>query len=140
VKLLLDTHALIWWDSDPARLPQLVLDELVNKDNDIYFSVVNLWEIQIKQQLRKLDFTHSLSDFFKQQSANGLVPLSVEPEHVIGLTHLEAEGDDPIHKDPFDRLLVAQALAEGMVLVTCDDQIQRYAVPNLWGTLRQARR
>ncbi len=55
MKLLLDTHALIWWDSEPARLPQLVLDELVKKDNDIYFSVVNLWEIQIKRVRPQLD-------------------------------------------------------------------------------------
>jgi PIN domain nuclease of toxin-antitoxin system len=127
MKLVLDTHAFIWWDSDPAQLSAVTLAALRDPTNDVFLSVACVWEMVIKAQLGKLTLRLPLVDIVSQQRANGVRVLSVSLEHVLAV-----EGLPPVHKDPFDRLLVAQANVEGAELVSADQVMRQYPVRILW--------
>lgn len=101
--------------------------DLRDPANTVYLSVVSLWEIVIKAQLAKLSLRLPLTQIVGQQQANGLQVLPVTLPHVLAV-----EGLPPIHKDPFDRLLVAQAVAEGAELVSSDPVFAQYSVRVLW--------
>ena len=123
MKLLLDTHIFIWWRTSPDRLTPHVKSTLENEETDVYLSVASIWEMQIKIQLDKLKLAVSLRSFVEDEQRNGLTLLSVSERHVFQLEQLP-----PIHRDPFDRILVAQALVEGAQIVTTDAQICGYPV------------
>jgi PIN domain nuclease of toxin-antitoxin system len=127
MKLLLDTHAFIWWDSDPQQLSPTALAALQDPANSVWFSVVSVWEIVIKTQLGKLTLRLPLPDIVAQQQANGLQVLAVTPPHSLAVEALPS-----VHKDPFDRLLVAQAMVEGAELVSADAIFSHYPVRLLW--------
>lgn len=127
MKLLLDTHAFIWWDSDPARLSAPALAALCDPANEVWLSVVSVWEIMIKAQLGKLGLRLPLADVVSQQQANGLRVLSVSLAHVLAV-----EGLPTLHKDPFDRLLIAQANVEAARLISADQAVGPYPVSVLW--------
>jgi PIN domain nuclease of toxin-antitoxin system len=127
MKLLLDTHVFIWWDSDPAQLSQPALTALRDPANTIAFSVVSVWEMTIKRQLGKLILRLPLSQLVAHQQANGLQVLPVTLTHTLAV-----EGLPPVHKDPFDRLLAAQANVEGVDFVTADPIFAQYPVRVLW--------
>jgi PIN domain nuclease of toxin-antitoxin system len=123
MKLLLDTHALLWWDGGDSRLPEALHRAIASPRNQVFVSAVTVWEIAIKRASGKLTFTQSVGKVIEDQ---GFLPLPITVEHA------ECAGAlPPLHRDPFDRLLVAQAQLEGLVLVTVDDQILRYQVPHL---------
>lgn len=124
MKLLFDTHAFIWWDSDPSRLSPRVLALCQDRANVLLLSVASAWEMQIKVQLGKLELATPLGELIRrQQEVNGVELLPVALDHVLALHDLP-----PHHRDPFDRLLVAQANIEKAVLVTNDSIITRYPV------------
>jgi len=128
MKLLLDTHAFIWWDSEPDRLPSLVREHCLDRGNMVLLSVASVWEIQIKRQLGKLKLRMPLPEVVKgQQETNGLLILPITLVHVLELDSLPAH-----HKDPFDRLLIAQARAENAILVSGDSIFASYGVSLLW--------
>jgi len=128
VKLLLDTHTFIWWDSDPARLSAMALALCSDPANELILSVTSLWEMQIKCQLGKLSLRLPLIDIVAhQQATNGVNVLPILPAHVFALDGLPAA-----HKDPFDRLLVAQANREGAILVSADAIFTSYPVRTAW--------
>jgi PIN domain nuclease of toxin-antitoxin system len=128
VKLLLDTHTFIWWDSAPAKLSAVALALCRDPANQLALSVASLWEIQIKRQLGKLDLRLPLAEIVAhQQETNGLTVLPIVQAHVLALEALSAH-----HRDPFDRLLVAQALVEGAVLVSADPVLKAYPVDLRW--------
>ncbi len=127
MKLLMDTHTLMWWDSDPRQLSMPALTALRDPANEVWFSVVNIWEMVIKSQLNKLALRLPLADIVAQQLANGLRVLDVTVAHVLAVEALPT-----VHKDPFDRLLAAQANAEGALLVTNDPVFAQYPVQVLW--------
>jgi PIN domain nuclease of toxin-antitoxin system len=127
MKLLLDTHTLIWWDSDPTRLSHPALAALRDPANTVWFSVVNVWEMVIKNQLGKLILHLPLTQIVAQQQANGLQVLPVTLAHTLAVEKLP-----PVHKDPFDRLLAAQANVEGAEFVTADAIFAQYPVRVLW--------
>ena len=115
MKLLLDTHTLIWWTLTPERLSQLVLSLLGDSNNDLILSVVSVWEMQIKLQLGKLTLNMPLPNLIdSQQQTNGLQILSIELVHVLALQTLPNH-----HRDPFDRLLIAQATVEQPTYSEC---------------------
>ncbi len=126
-RLLLDTHTFLWWDSAPARLSAAVLALCRDPAVVLYLSLMSLWEIQIKSSLGKLPLSLPLAEILRDQQAAGLLLLSITPAHVFALDALP-----PHHKDPFDRLLIAQALAEGLPLASADALIASYAVPVVW--------
>ena len=128
MKLLLDTHTFIWWDSDPSQLSTRVITAMQDPSNEIYLSVVSAWEMQIKIQLGKLSLTRPLEEIITgQQTVNGILILPVELEHVFVLDSLEFH-----HKDPFDRLLMSQSIVENATLLSKDKIFKRYPVDLLW--------
>jgi PIN domain nuclease of toxin-antitoxin system len=127
VRLLFDTHALVWWASDQAKLSAVALAHLTDPANELWLSAASIWELQIKIALGKFTLVDLLDVTVQQQTANGVGLLPITVEHALALRHLP-----PIHKDPFDRILVAQALAEGASLVTSDAVLSRYPAPVVW--------
>ena len=124
MKLLLDTHIFIWWAHQPERLSPAVLSALNDEANDLLLSVASVWEMQIKIQLGKLKLRLPLKALVKNQQETN--DLTVSP---VTLTHVLAVGDLPFHhKDPFDRLLIAQSIQEDLTLVTADSQFSAYSV------------
>ena len=123
MRLLLDTHAFLWWDSKDSRLPESHFEEIASAQNQVYVSAVSVWEIAVKRGIGKVSFTRAIG---KAIQNHGFNPLGITVEHG------EWAGALPqLHRDPFDRLLVAQAQLEGLVLVTVDQEILRYHVPHL---------
>lgn len=128
MKLLLDTHTFIWWDSDVSRLSPKVLQLCQDPANTLLLSVASIWEMQIKQQLGKLRLKLPLAEIVQgQQEANGLAVLTVQLEHVLLLDQLPFH-----HRDPFDRLLLAQAKAEQAPLLSCDAVFGEYQADVIW--------
>ena len=124
MNLLLDTHLLIWVASTPERLSGEALSLLQYLEHKLYFSAVNLWEIWIKRGLGRQDFRVDPSLLHRGLIENGYTELAVTSFHCIALEQLPA-----IHKDPFDRMLVAQAVSEGMLLLTSDSVVAKYSGP-----------
>jgi PIN domain nuclease of toxin-antitoxin system len=123
MRLLLDTHILIWWTTDDPRLQSSHEEAIGSPQNSVYVSAVSAWEIGIKRNRAKLAFSGSVEDAIQRHRFESLA---------ISVRHAEKAGGLPVlHGDPFDRLLVAQAQMEGLTLVTVDEQILRYQVPHL---------
>jgi len=128
MRLLLDTHTFLWLDGSPEHLSPAALAACEEPTNELYLSVVSAWEIQIKHQINRLQLDVPLEEMIQgQQTANDLKILSVELHHVYILQQLPLH-----HYDPFDRLLLAQAKAEQMRLVSADSQFAPYLVDVLW--------
>lgn len=124
MKILLDTHVFIWIDTKPACVSAEVQSAMDDPDFEVLLSVVSLWEITVKQSIGKLKLNRALSDAVKHiQDASGLVILPVTQEHVWPLATLPM-----LHNDPFDRLLIAQAIAEGLTFASADRAISGYPV------------
>lgn len=125
--LLLDTHALLWWLLGDPRLGQQAQDAIQNPRNRVYASVVSAWEIAIKFGLGRLQVPTPVSSWLPAELvANKFSPLSIDVRHALGVETLP-----PHHADPFDRLLIAQAVVEGLTIVTRDAQFPLYGVPLL---------
>lgn len=128
MKLLLDTHVFIWWDSEPDKLSPQALSLCQNQENVLLLSVASVWEMQIKIQLGKLKLQLPLAQVIDgQKQTNGVQVLPVELGHVLALDGLPA-----FHKDPFDRLLIAQAQMEDAVLISADPTFTQYPVRVVW--------
>ncbi len=126
---LIDSHIFIWADSQEHihKIHPKFRELIDNQENDIYLSMASLWEIQIKIMLGKLQLTNSLTDtiaLFKQQNMFKILP--IKETHILELENLP-----PIHKDPFDRMLIAQAINEGLILITDDGKITQYPIKHL---------
>ncbi len=124
MRYLLDTHILLWAVAQSYLLSPAMSDVLADGQNSIYFSVINLWEMAIKSSLPRRDLKIEATVARREALAYGFRELQVTAEHAFAVRFLPA-----IHKDPFDRLLIAQARAEGLQLLTADAQIQRYFAP-----------
>jgi len=127
MKLLLDTHTIIWYVWDSPRLPRHIRQVIKDGANDIYVSVVSFWEISIKFRQEKLELGRSLVEIVRLLHDNGFWFLDIDLSHVFRLDTLEQH-----HKDPFDRMLIAQALAGNFALVGCDDVFDLYGVRRMW--------
>lgn len=128
MKLLLDTHAFVWWDKAPDRLSGRALRAIARPSTELFLSVVSLWEMAVKSAIGKLELNGSVRGRVDAQvEQNSLRLLPVEPAHVWALDDLPGD-----RGDPFDRLLAAQARAEGMVLVTRDARLSELRVRTLW--------
>ena len=128
MKLLLDTHVFIWWDSEPASLSSQALALCQDRANTVLLSVASVWEMQIKLQLGKLKLSLPLAEVIEsQERINNIEVLPIILAHVLALQNLPAH-----HKDPFDRLLIAQANVEGAVLISGDPILARYPVELFW--------
>jgi PIN domain nuclease of toxin-antitoxin system len=121
VKLLLDTQVLLWAAGDPGRLSASAKKLLNNPRNELLFSAASLWEVAIKSTLGREDFRVEPRQLRRGLLDNGYVELPITSQHAVGIDALP-----PLHKDPFDRLLLSQALTEGISLVTADAQVEQY--------------
>jgi len=124
VKLLLDTQLLLWAAGQPERLSARARKLLQDPRNELLFSAASLWEIAIKKALGRDDFRVEPRLLRRGLLDNGYLELPVTGQHAVSI-----DGLPPLHKDPFDRLLLAQALIEGITLLTADPQLARYPGP-----------
>lgn len=124
MKLLLDTHLLLWTAHDPKRLTKGARGLIENPQNELLFSAASLWEITIKQSLGRQDFRVDARLLRRGLLDNGYTELPITSEHAINTDHLTHT-----HKDPFDRILLAQAIVEGIALVTNDRKLANYSGP-----------
>ena len=125
---LLDTHTFLWWISDDRRLSAQVRRIIGSPEHEIVFSAASAWELAIKAQLGRIDLPSDPAAFIRRQLiVNGFVGLPITLEHAVRVAGLP-----PLHRDPFDRILVAQALLEDMPLVTADRLITQYPVRVVW--------
>ncbi|WP_432261349.1 type II toxin-antitoxin system VapC family toxin [Cupriavidus sp. TMH.W2] len=124
MKVLLDTHLLLWAALIPARLSPDAQAILGNEDTELFFSAASLWEVAIKQGLGRADFQVDARVLRRGLLDNGYSELPIGSEHAVAIDCLP-----PIHKDPFDRLLVAQATVEGITLLTSDQLVAQYPGP-----------
>lgn len=124
MRLLLDTHIFFWLNTAPNKLSKLVKETLETRSNDLVLSVVSVWEIQIKTQIGKMSLPAPLAEIVEKNiMLNGMQILDVSLEHVLAVDTLGQH-----HKDPFDRLLIAQADVEGLTVVTNDAIFASYGV------------
>jgi len=126
MQLLIDTHLLLWAAQGIERLPPKARQWMGNVDNELWFSVASLWEIVIKRGLARADFMVNPRAFQRGLLNNRYRQLEITTAHVMAVETLPS-----IHKDPFDRLLLAQAMTEGMTLLTADSVLARYPCPVL---------
>jgi len=124
VKLLLDTHLLLWAAGDPERLSKQARQLINNPENELFFSAASLWEVAIKRGLNRPDFKADARLLRRGLLDNGYSELPIISHHVVATESLP-----PIHKDPFDRVLVAQATIEGITLLTTDSVVSQYPGP-----------
>lgn len=126
-RFLLDTHIVIWWAQDSSRLSEAQRAVISDPANEIYVSAVSVWEASIKSGQGKLTLPTTPLDFFqKVLEHSGFLPLPVQFSHAGAVRELP-----PIHNDPFDRLLIAQARVEGLSLVSDDGHFRQYELPGL---------
>ena len=124
MKLLLDTHLLLWAAGDPSRLSAGARSLIENPENELLFSAASLWEVAIKCGLGRNDFQVDTRLLRRGLLDNGYRELPILSDHVVAIESLTA-----LHKDPFDRVLVAQATAEGITLLTIDSLVAQYPGP-----------
>lgn len=121
MRILLDTHLLLWAMAASRKLPRDVKSQLLDAQNNIYYSAASLWEIAIKRGLQRKDFRIDIEALLEALKASGFLELPISAAHAAGVARLP-----PIHKDPFDRLLVAQSMAEPLTLLTNDAVLADY--------------
>lgn len=123
MKFLLDTHAFIWLDTAPEKLSKTALTLCQNENNELYLSSASVWEMQIKNQLGKLNFNVSIAEMIKvQQHDNDLKILNIELKHIYQLNTLPLH-----HNDPFDRLLLSQSSIENIPIISADGKFHLYS-------------
>ncbi|MDP2762144.1 MAG: type II toxin-antitoxin system VapC family toxin [Sideroxyarcus sp.] len=121
MNLLLDTHLLLWAAGEPQRLSAKARTLLLDPANQLVFSAASLWEISIKNGLDRPDFNVDPRRLWRMLLVNGYRELPITSEHTVAVNDLP-----PLHKDPFDRILVAQARVEGLTLLTADKMVAKY--------------
>jgi len=128
MKALLDTHTFLWWITDNPQLSPLAREIITDADNELFLSAASGWEMVIKARLGKLQLPDNADSFISEQLAlNAIVSLPVQMSYALHVYALPNH-----HRDPFDRMLVAQAQMERLPILTADPQIGRYAVETIW--------
>ena len=124
MRLLLDTHLLLWAVATPEKLPAAAYAAIGDEQNSLFFSAASLWEVAIKSSYQRADFTVDVVDLYQQLVAHAWVEVPVLSVHSFAVVHLPH-----LHKDPFDRLLLAQAMREDLILLTADATLSAYPGP-----------
>ena len=128
MRLLLDTHAFLWWVDDSRRLSRKARAAIANRDSACYLSLASVWEMAIKVSVDRLKLPSAVDRFVSEQmAANAFEPLPIDLRHAGDVARLPFH-----HRDPFDRLLVAQALSEALAIVSADPVFVKYGVKRVW--------
>jgi PIN domain nuclease of toxin-antitoxin system len=128
MKALLDTHVFLWWIMDDPQLTTYIRKIISDSDNDLFFSAASCWEIAIKAQLGKLKLPAKSDIFISDQLAtNAIQSLPVHSSHALHVFNLPS-----LHRDPFDRIIVAQAHLENIPVITSDSLISQYDIATIW--------
>lgn len=128
MRILIDTHVFIWWTSNPAQLSPLIHGILTDPKTEPVLSLASVWEMQIKVSLGKLSFQTALPDLVNDEVSHSRISLLP-----IELLHIYALNDLPLHhRDPFDRLLIAQSMLEGLTIASIDEKFDAYGVDRIW--------
>lgn len=128
MNFLLDTHAFLWWVNDAPELSEDARTYLADTRNEVFFSLASVWELAIKISIGKLNLEEPLEKFVPEQlQCNGFRQLEISFRHVAGVASLPFH-----HRDPFDRLILAQALAERLPVLTVDSAFDAYGIQRLW--------
>ncbi|MDR2971027.1 MAG: type II toxin-antitoxin system VapC family toxin [Bacteroidales bacterium] len=127
MKYLLDTHVVLWVAENSPLLSDNAKAIILDKSAEKFVSIASAWEVAIKLGTKKLHLDGGLPEFFRMIDENGFVLLSVEREYLLQIAQLPDH-----HKDPFDRMILATGIIEGMTLVTIDENIHKYKAPILW--------
>jgi PIN domain nuclease of toxin-antitoxin system len=125
--MLLDTHVLIWFFNGDSLLSEKAKQVIIESQNQKFVSMASVWEVAIKISLNKLDFDGKTEGFLNLVDNNGFELLAIDKEYILELEKLPF-----VHRDPFDRLLIATAISEKMCIVTADTNIQKYSVNCIW--------
>lgn len=127
-KFLLDTHTFVWWVENSPQLSMKAKKTIENRDNECYLSLVSSWELAIKSSIGKLKLSIPVAEYIPQHlAANDFQQLNISFRHIAKIETLEFH-----HRDPFDRLLVAQTIEEKMSLISADKTFDLYNVPRVW--------
>jgi PIN domain nuclease of toxin-antitoxin system len=125
MRLLLDTHVWLWWNSEPERLAPRALRQIADPRNDVFLSAASVWEMAIKRRLGKLPLPEPVTAYVARRlESDAVTPVAVTHGHAAGVETLER-----LHRDPFDRMLIVQARHEGFRLLTVDDRVLAYGSP-----------
>ena len=127
MKILLDTHALIWFTEGDAKLSFNAKTEILKDENQRFISIASLWEIVIKTSIGKLELNQSVNDIKTVLDINNISLLGINFNHLTILLTLPQ-----YHKDPFDRLIISQAIAENLTIISADKHFSSYPVPVIW--------
>ena len=128
MRLLLDTQCWLWWFAQPERLNEETIESIADAANEIWFSVASVWEMSIKVAIGKLPLPERIDDYVSTRMAQlGARSLAITASHALRVAALPLH-----HRDPFDRMLVAQAQLENMILVSADSIFNQYEVSMLW--------
>jgi len=123
MELLIDTQSFIWFMEDDVKMPMKIKGIMNDKDNVLLLSIVSLWEITIKTSIGKLKMQRSIDDVIKNISEDGFKILPIKPNHLLTLSKLEF-----IHRDPFDRMIIAQGISENISVISSDNVFREYPV------------
>jgi len=124
MRILLDSHLLVWLAAATARLPSVAREMIEDTENLLFFSSASIWELSVKHSLGRNDIPVHPRALHRALLENNFQELSINSDHAFALESLP-----PIHKDPFDRILIAQSISEGMLLLTSDEMIAKYNGP-----------
>lgn len=124
---LLDTHTYLWWLGDPARLGSQAREALEDRSVHVFVSMASFWEIAIKTSLGKLSLSRGVEVLERELAEDGILLLPIRAVHCGGVVGLPFH-----HRDPFDRLLISQALTEGLSVLSCDKTFDNYGVARRW--------
>ena len=130
MNLLIDTHAIIWFITDSQNLPPSIKLMLENKENNCYVSIASLWEIAIKHSLEILKLNSNLENVFKTIEESGFECLPISVRHILQNSQLAFH-----HQDPFDRIIIAQAMVDDLKIITKDGQFHKYDVSMIWNDM-----
>jgi PIN domain nuclease of toxin-antitoxin system len=133
VRLLLDTQCWLWWFAQPEKLNEGVIEHIADEANELWFSVASTWEMGIKVSIGKLALPEPIGDYVSTRMTQlGARSLEITAPHALRVATLPL-----YHRDPFDRMLIAQAQAEEMTLVSADSMFKQYDLALLWASVSQ---
>ena len=132
MKILLDTHTLIWFCRGDERLPIKARDIIADESNEIYYSILSVMEVEVKHMAHPDRISMDGERLLKHCQMLEFIPLPLDVPHILNLKTLIRQENTPPHRDPFDRLMIAQAIAENMLFITHDARIAEYVCPLIY--------